>query len=166
MARQTDVFGFDELEKAFNRMQKKYENRGQAMLAAEAAQAAKRLRQITPVGPPKKISGKKKHIPLKKSVRTLKPKEFKGGEVLVSRIQNPAPHMHLVELGHNIYTSKRKLKHKVSEYNALGKKVNGIKSHGRVEGKFMIDKVLAELRGRFPKSAEKLFDEITREVQL
>lgn len=154
-SRTADVFGFEELEKAFLRMEKRYKSRGDAMLAAQASQAAKRLRQIAPVN-----TGK-----LKKSVRTLKPKEFKGGKVIVSRIQNTAPHMHLVELGHNVYTSRRKVG-KITKYNKSGRKAAGITSHGRVEGKFMIDKILTEMRSRFPKEAEKLIDKITKEVQI
>ena len=48
LAKQKDVFGFDELEKAIEKMQSKYNDEADAFLAAQAEQAAKRLRQTAP----------------------------------------------------------------------------------------------------------------------
>lgn len=161
MARkQTDVFGFDEMNKSFDKMKGKYDNLSDAMLHTMASQAAKRLRQVAPKGVDSKKPGT-----LKKSYRVKKPKEYKGGTVKVSRVQSGAPHSHLVEYGHEIYTAPRKTG-KVTRYNALGKRVLRIKHHGRTEGRYLFDKVWKEFEHRFPMDAQKLLDELTRDMEV
>lgn len=162
MARkQKDVFGFEELEKAFDKMLEKYEDKGDALLHAIGRQAGKRMRQVTPKG-----VGSKKPGTLKKSYRVKKPKKFKGDKVNVVLVSSGAPHAHLVEYGHEIYTSPKKLKHKVSRYNAIGRKVKKISHHGRVEGQFLFDKVWKEFETRFPQKAQDMIDEITKDLEV
>lgn len=161
MARkQTDVFGFDEVIKTFDKMKGKYENLSDAMLHTMASQAAKRLRQVAPKG----VNSKKPGT-LKKSYRVKKPKEYRGGKVNVSRVQTGAPHAHLVEYGHEIYTAPRKTG-KVSRYNKFGRRVMRVTHHGRTVGRYLFDKVWKEYESRFPKEAKKLLDELTKDMEV
>ena len=160
MAKQKDVFGFDELENAFDKLQDKYDEKGDALLHALGKQAGKRMRQVAPKG-----VGSKKPGTLKKSYRVKKPKDFRGGKSKVVLVASNAPHAHLVEYGHEIYTSPKKVG-KVSRYNAVGRRVLKISHHGRVEGKYLFDKVWKEYESRFPKEVQKLFDEITKDLEV
>lgn len=163
MARkQVDVFGFDELEKAFVKMEKKYAVQSEALLAAQALLVKKRVKQRTPIG-----KGSKKPETLRKSWSDLKPKEYQGGKVKVSRVQNAAPHAHLYEYPHNVYTTKGNRKTgKVTRYNSLGRKVEGIKSHGQTEGHYILRNTVEEIKDRFPKGVEDMLDKVTKEVQV
>jgi len=87
------TFGFEELQKAFNRIEQKYPNKTDAMLMALGRVAANRTKAKTPVGKTKK---------LKASWRLKKPKLY--GNTRVVRVQSAAPHAHLVEQGHEIVT--------------------------------------------------------------
>lgn len=155
--KQVDVFGFDELESAMEKMKGKYEIQSDAMLAASAMQAAKRARQISP-----KFKGK-----YRKNWRYLKPISYKNGTVKVSRFQNLSYHAHLVEYGHEIYTTgNHKKTGKVSKYNAIGRRVYGIKNHGRTQGKYILRSVMQEFESRYPKSVEEILDKITKELEI
>ena len=92
MAKQIDVFGFEELEKAFKRCEKRYPNEADALLMAAGQQVNKRVKALTPVRTKK----------LRNSWRLKKVKLYKGGKVRVVREQTTAPHGHLIELGHEI----------------------------------------------------------------
>ncbi|MBQ3462851.1 MAG: HK97 gp10 family phage protein, partial [Clostridia bacterium] len=97
MARTVDVFGFDELEKAFKRCEKRYPNEADAFLMAEGQAVNKRTKALTPVRTRK----------LRNSWRLKKVKLYKGGKVRVVREQTTAPHGHLVELGHEVVRGGR-----------------------------------------------------------
>lgn len=156
MAKQKDVFGFDELEKAIEKMQSKYNDEADAFLAAQAAQAAKRLRQISP-----KVTGN-----LKKAYGTQRPKEYKGGTVKVSRVRNRAQHAHLFEYGHEMYKTKEKLGRLSGRYNRAGLKAMGVKIHNRVEGRFHFDKVWNEMEKRVKPEIEKLLEKVTKDLEV
>ncbi len=160
MANQKDVFGFDELEKAFDRVKEKYVDEADALLQSLATQTNKRLRQLAPTG-----VGSKNPGTLKKSYRAKKPKNYKSGKVKVARVENIAAHGHLYELGHEIYTAKRK-SGKVQQYNALGRRIKGITHHGRVKGRYLFDKALSELRTKLPKETEKILKKVTKDVEV
>ena len=94
MARRSkDVFGFDELEKSFEKVIKKYPNEADAVLMTMGRAATRRVKQLTPV----------KTRKLKNSWRLRKVKLYKNGTVRVVRIASTAPHAHLIEDGHYIY---------------------------------------------------------------
>lgn len=155
MARVKDVFGFEELEKAFDKMSQKYPNQADALLMTAGRTANNRTKQLTPV----------KTRKLRNSWRLLKVKLYKGGKVRVVRVQSTAPHAHLVEDGHEIYKG-----HAGGRSNRQGRltKLQGrlsVKS-GRVEGKKMLETGLRETNSRFFGGAEKMLDELTREVEL
>lgn len=160
MAREKDVFGFDEFNKALDTMCKRYDTKSDAILAAQARQAQRRVKQATAKGP----TGK-----LKKSWKVLKVKEYPN-DVKVSRIQTKEPHGHLYELGHEMVTTgSRRLGAKVGKtkkYNRFGRAALGIKSHGRVPGRFVLEKSIHELRSRYPAELQKLVDEIAKEQGL
>ena len=67
MAKNDGTFGFEDLQKAFNRIEQKYENKTDAMLMAMANVTRQRVRAKTPTGKTKKLKG---------SWRTKKPKIF------------------------------------------------------------------------------------------
>ena len=97
MARNIDVFGFDELEKAMKQCEKNYPSQADAFLMAEGRAVNKRTKSLTPVRTKK----------LRNSWRTKKVKLYKGGKVRVVRVQSTAPHAHLIELGHKIVSGGR-----------------------------------------------------------
>lgn len=151
-----DVFGFDELEKAFNRLEKRYPNQADALLMAQGQAVNKRTKQLTPV----------KTRKLRNSWRLKKVKLYKGGKVRVVRVQSSAPHAHLIEYGHDIYTTGGRKTGKVARYNAVQRLARGIKKHGRVEGKHMLEKSMNEARTRFSRDAQKLLDKLIESEDL
>ena len=155
MARNVDVFGFDELEKAFIRVQKKYPDKADAMLMALGQAANKRTKALTPVRTKK----------LRKSWRLKKVKLYKSGTVRVVRVQSTAPHAHLVEYGHEIVKGG-KTRERGRTLNRVQRSARGITSHGRVEGKYMLEKAMTETRSAFNRDAEKLLDAICEEVEV
>ena len=86
MANDDGTFGFEGLQKAFNRIEQKYENKTDAMLMAMANTARQRVRSKTPTGKTKKLKG---------SWRTKKPKTF--GKARVARVQTENRYGHVVE---------------------------------------------------------------------
>lgn len=157
MAKEVDVFGFDELTKAFVRMERRYAVESDAMLAAQVLQAKKRVKQKTP-----KVTGN-----LRKGWRDLKPKAYKGGTVKVSRVQNAAPHAHLYEYPHKVYTTRgNRMTGKVTRYNETARRVMGIKNHGQAEGHYILRDTMRELESKYPQRVEDLLDKVTEEVQV
>ena len=137
MARKTkDVFGFDEIQKAFDKMQGRYNDKATAMIAAGIRQAKKRVKQQTP-----KLTGN-----LRKGWKEKKPKDYQNGRYKVGLLYNDAPHAHLYERGH--------------------KQISHGKQVGSVEGRDKLGQTLKELELKVLKDAEKLMDEITKDVQL
>lgn len=135
MARKSkDVLGIDELIKTFDKMESKFDNKATALLAAETRQAKKRVKQKTV-----KVTGN-----LRKGWKEKKPKEYQGGKYKVGMIYNRAPHAHLYEDGHLLITHGRQI--------------------GRVEGKKVLEETMNEVNGRLFKDAEKILDEIIKDV--
>lgn len=155
MARNTDVFGFDELEKAFKRCEKNYPNAADAFLMAEGRAVNKRVKQLT-----KKRTGK-----LRKSWRLKKVKLYKNGTVRVVREQSEAPHAHLVEYGHEIVRGG-KTRERGRRLNRVQRSARGIKSGGYVEGKHMLEKSMREAESNFARGAQKLLDKITEDLEV
>ena len=122
MARNIDVFGFDELEKAMKQCEKNYPSQADAFLMAEGRAVNKRTKSLTPVRTKK----------LRNSWRTKKVKLYKGGKVRVVRVQSTAPHAHLVELGHKIVSGGR-TRERGRKLNRVQRSAIGIKSGGYVK---------------------------------
>ena len=125
-----DVFGFDELGKSFKRLEKRYPNQADALLMARGQAVNKRTKQLTPVKTKK----------LRNSWRLKKVKLYKGGTVRVVRVQSAAPHAHLIEYGHNVYTTG-------------GRKTGA-------EGYHMLEKAINESASRFSRDAQQMLDKL------
>ena len=155
MARaKADVFGFDELEKAFKRCEKRYANEADALLMAAGRQVNKKVKSLTPVKTKK----------LRNSWRLKKVKLYKGGKVRVVREQSSAPHAHLVELGHEQVNGGR-TRERGRKLNRLQRSIRGIKSKGRVEGKYMLEKSITEANTTFRSNVEKMMDKLTDDLR-
>lgn len=156
MARkQVDVFGFDELEKAFKRCEKKYPDSADAFLMAAGRQTNKHTKQLTPVRTRK----------LRNSWRLKKVKLYKSGTVRVVRVQSSAPHAHLVEYGHEIVRGG-KTRERGRTLNRVQRAARGIKSGGRVKGKAMLETAMNESRARFGRDAQELINKLTRDLEV
>ena len=145
-----DVFGFDELEKSFKRLEKRYPNQADALLMAQGQALNKKTKQLTPVKTKK----------LRNSWRLKKVKLYKGGTVRVVRVQSGAPHAHLIEYGHNVYTTGGRKTGKVARYNIVQRAVRGIHKHGKTEGYHMLEKAKTERATRFSRDAQKMLDKL------
>lgn len=164
-----DIFGVEELEKAFTKMSEKYDDKVDALLMAQGRTATSRVKSKTPVGKTKKLKG---------SWRLKKVKRYgPNGTIRVVRIQTQAPHGHLVEDGHEIVTRTRSRSNgrygkesvrlgKTSKLTSAGKKVYGVKGGNRVEGREMLQSTMKELQGGFFAAAEKLYNDIAKEAEL
>ena len=155
MARTIDVFGFDELEKAFKRCEKRYPNEADAFLMAQGQAVNKRTKALTPVKTKK----------LRNSWRLKKVKLYKSGTVRVVRIQSLAPHAHLIELGHeNVRGGKTRVGGR--KLNRVQRAARGIKTLGYVEGTHMLETSIKEARSKFESGAKKLLDKITDDLKV
>ena len=155
MARTVDVFGFDELEKAFKRCEKRYPNKADALLMAQGQQVNKKVKSLTPVRTRK----------LRNSWRLKKVKLYKGGKVRVVREQSTAPHAHLIELGHEIVRGGR-TRERGRKLNRIQCSARGIKSGGRVEGVHMLEKSISEARSRFSGEVQRMIDDLTSDLKV
>jgi hypothetical protein len=155
MAKNVDVFGFDELQKAFERCEKKYPNQADALLMAQGQAVNKKTKSLTPVKTKK----------LRNSWRLKKVKLYKSGKVRVVRIQSTAPHAHLIELGHESVHGGR-TRERGRKLNRVQRSARGIKSGGYVEGKHMLEKSISEAQSSFENGAKKMLDNLTEDIKV
>lgn len=155
MAKNDGTFGFEDLQKAFNRIEQKYENKTDAMLMAMANVARQRVRLKTPTGKTKKLKG---------SWRTKKPKTF--GKARVARVQTENRYGHVVEDGHRVVTGGSTVGRNGRKLNVLERGIRGISVGGKTKGEKMIEDTVKELNATFEKNAKKLLDDLTSEVEL
>ncbi len=177
-----DVFGFNELEKSFERLAKRYPDEADRMLMAHGQALQKRVKQLTPVYEGTQLSGLYAKHPgkLRRSWTLKKVKKYHNGESRVVRIQSLANYAHLIESGHEIVTGgssytmarrgevitkgKNKGKRRVvrTKKVALGMKITGVKNKGRVSGVKMLEKSVAEARNRFGYDAEEMLGKLIK----
>ena len=155
MAKNDGTFGFEDLQKAFNRIEQKYENKTDAMLMAMANVTRQRVRSKTPTGKTKKLKG---------SWRTKKPKTF--GKARVARVQTENRYGHVVEDGHRVVTGGSTVGRNGRKLNILQRGIRGISVGGKTKGEKMIEDTVKELNATFEKNAKKLLDDLTSEVEL
>ena len=155
MAKDDGTFGFEDLQKAFNRIEQKYENKTDAMLMAMANVTRQRVRAKTPTGKTKKLKG---------SWRTKKPKTF--GKARVARVQTENRYGHVVEEGHRVVTGGSTVDRNGRKLNVLQRGIRGISVGGKTKGEKMIEDTVKELNATFEKNAKKLLDDLTSEVEL
>ena len=155
MAKNDGTFGFEDLQKAFNRIEQKYENKTDAMLMAMANVTRQRARAKTPAGKTKKLKG---------SWRTKKPKTF--GKARVARVQTENRYGHVVEEGHRVVTGGSAVGRNGRKLNVLQRGIRGISVGGKTKGEKMIEDTVKELNATFEKKAKKLLNDLTSEVEL
>ncbi len=155
MAKNDGTFGFEDLQKAFNRIEQKYENKTDAMLMAMANVTRQRVRSKTPTGKTKKLKG---------SWRTKKPKTF--GKARVARVQTENRYGHVVEDGHRVVTGGSTVGRNGRKLNILQRGIRGVSVGGKTKGEKMIEDTVKELNATFEKNAKKLLDDLTSEVEL
>lgn len=155
MAKSDGTFGFEDLQKAFNRIEQKYENKTDAMLMAMANVTRQRVRSKTPTGKTKKLKG---------SWRTKKPKTL--GKAHVARVQTENRYGHVVEDGHRVVTGGSTVGRNGRKLNVLQRGLRGISVGGKTKGEKMIEDTVKELNATFEKNAKKLLDDLTSEVEL
>ena len=155
MVKNDGTFGFEDLQKAFNRIEQKYENKTDAMLMAMANVTRQRVRSKTPTGKTKKLKG---------SWRTKKPKTF--GKARVARVQTENRYGHVVEDGHKVVTGGSTVRRNGRKLNVLERGIRGISVGGKTKGEKMIEDTVKELNATFEKNAKKLLDDLTSEVEL
>lgn len=175
MARkQKDVFGFDELQKSFEKLKEKYPDAVDAALMATGRAINRRTKQLSPVykGAPKDGI---KPGQLKKSWRLKKVKEYRNGTVRVVRIESRAPHAHLVEKGHKIIQGRRTRDSrgryaketarigKTARYDKAQRHAMGIKNKGFVEGKEMLQTARNEFAKKFDSNNRKALEKLIKE---
>lgn len=155
MVKNDGTFGFEDLQKAFNRIEQKYENKTDAMLMAMANVTRQRVRAKTPTGKTKKLKG---------SWRTKKPKTF--GKARVARVQTENRYGHVVEEGHRVVTGGSTVDRNGRKLNILQRGIRGVSVGGKTKGEKMIEDTVKELNAAFEKNAKKLLDDLTSEVEL
>lgn len=150
-----DVFGFDELEKSFKRCADKYPDQADALLMTTGRAINKRVKALTPVKTKK----------LRNSWRLKKVKLYNQGKTRVVYEVSSAPHAHLVELGHENVRGGR-TRRKGRTLNRVQRAVRGISSHGRTEGKYILEKAFKEYENRFDRDAKKLLEKLTKDLEV
>ena len=155
MAKNDGTFGFEDLQKAFNRIEQKYKYKTDAMLMVMANVTRQRVRSKTPTGKTKKLKG---------SWRTKKPKTF--GKARVARVQTENRYGHVVEDGHKVVTGGSTVRRNGRKLNVLERGIRGISVGGKTKGEKMIEDTVKELNATFEKNAKKLLDDLTSEVEL
>lgn len=162
MARkEKDVFGIEELQKEFAKMEKKYPNKADALLMAEGRTVNKRVKQLTPVykGPPLKNG---EPGDLKRSWRLKPVKLYKDGTVRVVRVENKAPHAHLIEEGHEIYHGKGRGNRGVRSKRKLKKAFVGKRTHAYK----LLETAMKETESHFQGEVKKMFDDLIKDVEV
>lgn len=172
MARaKADIFGFDELQKAMKRSKKQFDSDAEKLLHVMSLRLKKATKEKTPVHEGKYGQGKNRAPgTLKKSWGSQKIKEFetKTGTAKVARVRSRDPVAHLVEYGHEqvrgggIYKHGKKGKKKLNRFERFR---SGIKTYKDVPGRHMLEESAMAARKSFENNAEKLLNEITKEMQ-
>lgn len=126
------------------------------MLMTEGRTLNKRVKQLTGT------EVKKKTGKLRNSWRLKPVKLYKGGTVRVVLEKSEAPHAHLIEYGHQIYRGTGR--------SRQGKRTEQSRASASTGNKTRAFKILEtavnETRSQFNKSAGKMLDELTKELEL
>lgn len=144
--------GFDELEKSLSMLEKKFPYTAEQVLQKEARNIRKQIMDSYTANINKGNSIKRKQEKAKQENRVLLEKSFSVGKVMVKKgkittaVTSRAPHYHLVEDGHELYSH--------------GKYV------GTVEGKKIVAKIMGRRSRDSDKIGQKVLDEILKEAGL
>ncbi len=166
------VFGFDELEKSFSKIQKRYPDAADAVLMSAGQRVNRRVKTLTPVhkGAYRGLkAGKRKPGNLRRSWRLKKPKTYKNGKVRVVREQTADPVGHLIEDGHevvrggSIYTRGELGRRRLTNREMEKKKVSRT---GYAPAYRMLEKAVREAQEYLVKNAEKMLDKLTKDLEV
>ena len=159
-AKNKDVFGFDELQKSLKRLEKKIPDKTERILTAYAKAAQKRAKELTPVygGTYRGNKSKQKPGDLKRKIRSLRLKEYKGGQIKVARVETKDPKGHLIEDGHEIYHSSSKVG-KVSKMSRQQYRRAGVSHHGRTKPYKMIETAVQEAGKAYLSDIKKALEQ-------
>lgn len=165
MARvKADVFGCDEMEKAFKRAMKRTDDEMVAMLNARGGQAKKRVYAKTPKGKKKK-EGDHKH--LKSSWRKRGPKDYRNGKVKVVAVASDAPHSHLYENGYDLFkggkTRRNGRSKRMSDFEL---RLRGVRKVGHVPGHHILRDTMNEEKKSFKKNAASVFEKALKDIEV
>jgi len=155
MAKDDNTFGFEDLQKAFNKTVNKFDSKTDAMLMAMTNVARSRIRANSPISKTKKLKG---------SWRTKKPKQY--GKARVARVQSQNRYAHVVEEGHNVVQGGRTTGRNGRQLNIIQRTVRGVSVNGKTKPVKMIEKSMGELRTTFGNNAKKLLDDLTKELDI
>ena len=73
---------------------------------------------------------------------------------------------HVVEEGHKVVTGGSTVGRNGRKLNVLQRGIRGVSVGGKTKAEKMIESTVKELNSAFGKNAEKLLDDLTREVEL
>ena len=159
MARkEKDIFGVEELLKEFEKMEKKYPNKADALLMTEGRTLQKCLKKLTGT------EIKKKTGKLLKSWRVRPVKLYKDGTVRVVRVENKAPHSHLIEYGHEIYHGSGRGNRGSSEMTRKQRKAMAKGNKTRAYN--FLERSSKTIEGHFRKEAMEMFNDLIKDVEV
>lgn len=163
-----DVFGFDELQKSLKRLEKKIPDKTDRILTAYARAAQKRAKELAPVygGTYRGSKSKQKPGDLKRKIRSLRLKEYKGGQIKVARIETKDPKGHLIEDGHEIYRVQNKTGKKIKDLGLITRAAAGVTHHGRTREFKMIETAVKEADSAYRSDVRKALEQAIDEEGL
>lgn len=155
---QTNTFGIEELKKGLEEISKKYPQEANKFLNKEGLALKKDVIQLTKKET-SKLTGRLLEGWEKKRIKV-----YKDGTVRVVRVENKAPHSHLIEYGHEIYHgsgrgNKGKSYMTRKQRQAMAK---GVKTQAFM---FLERAVKAE-RNHFQQEATKLINKLIKDVEV
>ena len=177
MATSKDVFGFDELEKAFKKLEKRFPDEADRLLNTAGKAIVAKVKSMTNVGKKRKLRSGNESQPgeLKKSWRVGKERFYNnnGSQTRFVRVMSAAPHAHLVEFGHALWvggqnkvSSTRMFIPGLGVFSRPSRHHQNSQKVGQVEGKKILEKACKEYESKWGKETDNLFDKLTKEVQL
>ena len=159
MARkEKDVFGIEELQKEFAKMEIKYPNKADALLMTEGHTLKKRVKQLT------STETKKKTGNLLKSWRVKPVKKYKDGTVRVVLNVSGAPHSHLIEYGHEIYHGAGRGRKGRSGISRTQRQ--GMAKGNKTRAYKLLERALKETETHFRREVAEMVDDLIKDVEV
>jgi hypothetical protein len=97
-------------------------------------------------------------------------KNFKGGKVKTVRVQTASPYGHLINDGFKVVAAGRATTRGAfggeTRVRVYRNRERADATDKKVEGRHMLEDALKEAESRFDRDAQKLLDQLTKEVEL